>query len=957
MPALAGRHAALLSAQRACNHVALAAGGDLASILACIVDAAGAVVPSAGLIAFAIREGDSMLVRATSLPHFSDVRIPAPVLTRPIRIDDTRKAAVQKVLPQKDGALQVGSQLAGLGRTLAMRSLLLVPTSGPQGREGMLLFAAAEAAGFDDNDLLLAQLLGGIVSTACRPARTGAPDRGDLPNHGDLHETVERTSLALAAGSVIGIGVWEPGGLSLDDRLLDAFGLDAAEVTGLAPADFLRRVHPDDRASLQALSGRVGVAGAELSASFRLRASPEGAAAQGAGEVWRWVEARGVVAASQDEQPGRLTGVLIDIDARKRVELELAQNEQTVRQVADSLPVLLVYIAPDMTFRFANRAYRNCFQGAADIVADAPVRALFAEAVEDGQGDLLRRCLAGERIRFDSQSRDRDGVLRDLDMEYIPRLGGNGGFDGCYVIGIDITRRKEEERALNRSNLTLEQSLAVVQQESERIWRLSRDLLCVRDRNWRLRSVNPAWSAMLGWSAEVLLGGDSLDLIHPDDRPHTLHAREALQGDANKGGFENRYRARDGSYRWLSWSVVTADGLIYATARDVTVEKEAAMRVQRMEEQLRQSQKMEAVGQLTGGIAHDFNNLLTGVIGSLEMIRNRMQQGRLEGLGKYMDAAAGAAERAAAMTHRLLSFSRRQALEPKLTAVDRLVEGMDELIRRAAGPVASLQVVRHRGAWSTLCDPRQLEIALLNLVNNARDAMPQGGRLVIETANAVLEDYELDGVIPAGEYVALSVTDTGSGMSADVAARAFDPFFTTNPIGRGTGLGLSMVYGFARQSGGHARIVSAPGRGARVTIYLPRAPESSVPPPEGVRSGRAVLLVEDEPMVRMLVGEVLGELECDTIEAVDGAGGLRVLQGDRPIDLLITDIGLPGGINGVQMAEAALRRRPDLKVLFITGLAESAMPGVGAQHLGMEVIGKPFTLELLMERVRAMIPG
>ncbi len=903
-------------------------------MLDCVVDAAAAVVPAAGLIAFAIRDGDGLLVQATSLARLRDLRVAAPLFEQPLRIDDVRKAGVQA---------------ESLGRTLAMRSLLLIPMPWPQRREGVLVFAAAGVAAFDDNDLLLAQLLGGIVATACRPARLRGRAISD-------RETVERTSIALAAGSVIGIGVWEPGGLSLDDQLLQAFGFKASEIAGLTQADFLRRVHADDRAALLALKGRARTAGATLAVAFRLCTSL-GASPEDATAAWRWVEARGVVAVGHDGEAGRVTGVLIDIDARKRVELELAQNEQTVRQVADSLPVLLVYIAPDMTFRFANRAYRSIVPGAADIVAGDPVRVLFTEAVEDKPDGLLRRCLAGERIRFDSQSRDRDGVLRDLDMEYIPRLGGNGGFDGCYVIGIDITRRKEEERALNRSNLTLEQSLAVVQQESERIWRLSRDLLCVRDRNWRLRSVNPAWSAMLGWSPDTLLGGDSLDLIHPEDRPHTIQARAALQGDASKGGFENRYRNSDGSYRWLSWSVVTADGLVYATARDVTVEREAALRVQRMEEQLRQSQKMEAVGQLTGGIAHDFNNLLTGVIGSLEMMRTRMQQGRLDGLGKYMDAAANAAERAAAVTHRLLSFSRRQALEPKLIAVDRLVDGMDELIRRAAGPVATLQVVRHRGAWSTLCDPRQLEIALLNLINNARDAMPQGGRLVIETANAMLEDFELDGVIPAGEYVALSVTDTGTGMSADVAARAFDPFFTTKPIGRGTGLGLSMVYGFARQSGGHARIASAPGRGARVTIYLPRAAQSSLPPPEAstVGSGRAVLLVEDEPMVRMLVGEVLGELDCDTIEAVDGAGGLRVLRGDRQIDLLITDIGLPGGINGVQMAEAAMQQRPDLKVLFITGLAESAVHEAGERRQGMEVIGKPFTIELLMQRVRAMI--
>ena len=784
----------------------------------------------------------------------------------------------------------------------------------------------------------------------------------------DLHEDAERTSLALAAGSVVGIGAWEPGGISLDDRLAEAFDLPADKMADLEPADFLRQVHPDDREALGAVGRHARSASGELSIAFRLRAplagpggTAGGASSLAAGGPWRWVEARGVRALGEDGALSRLSGVLIDIDARKRVELELAQNEQTVRDVADSMPIMLVYIAPDQTFRFANRAYRASFGEAFGNDAGDLVERLFGMALADGPGSALASALRGERVRFDGQARHRDGMLLDLDFEYIPRRGGNGEFDGCYVLGTDITQRKEEERALSRSKLTLEQSLAVAQQDSERVWRLSRDLLCVRDMQWRLCGVNPAWTTVLGWPAEALLGRDSLELIHPDDRQRSLAARRALIGNPDDAVLENRYRASNGGYRWLSWKMIPADGLIYATARDVTLEKEAALRLQGIEEQLRQSQKMEAVGQLTGGIAHDFNNLLTGVIGSIEMMRGRLQQGRTDGLGKYMDAASDAAERAASVTHRLLSFSRRQALEPKRIAADRLIEAMDEVIRRAAEPVTLVQIVRHRGLWPIFCDPRQLETALLNLVNNARDAMsdggrPDGGRMVIETGNAVLEDYQADGEIPAGEYVAISVTDTGAGMSADVAARAFDPFFTTKPIGRGTGLGLSMVYGFARQSGGYARIVSAPGGGARVTIYLPRAPEASLPERPDPRSGRAVLLVEDEPMVRMLVGEALGELDCDTIEAVDAAGGLRVLRGDRPIDLLITDIGLPGGMNGMQMAEAARQRRPELKVLFITGYAQSSIAEFGQPSEGMQVIGKPFTMEGLIERVRAMIP-
>ena len=793
-----------------------------------------------------------------------------------------------------------------------------------------------------------------MVTRLAHPA--GAPSRllSVARDITDLQEAAVRTRLALTAGTVIGIGGWEAGRVSLDERLVEAIGLPAE----IKLTDFLRRVHPQDYGMLRALDYRARTEPGDLSATFRLRAAPGNASEPGGG--WRWVEARGMVAPGPDGQPGRLTGVLIDVDARKRIELELVQNELTVRQVADSLPILLVYVAPDLTFRFANRAYIAWFGEPAGGYEGAPVQSLLGEAPQNGPGSLLERVLAGERIRFDQQVRRRGGMLCDVDVEYIPRRGGGGEFDGCYVIAIDITQRKEGERALSRSNSSLEQSLAVVQQESERVWGLSRDLLSVHDAGWRLRSVNPAWSSALGWAAETLLGGDCLELVHPDDKPRTLDLRRRLAKIEEERGFEARYRTRDGAYRWLSWNLVRAEGLIYGAARDVTVEKEAALRLQRVEEQLRQSQKMEAVGQLTGGIAHDFNNLLTGVIGSLEMMRTRVQQGRLDEIGKYMDAASGAAERAASVTHRLLAFSSRQTLDPKQVAADRLVHEMDELIRDAAGPVATLQIVRHPGLWPIFCDPHQLEIAVLNLVGNARDAMPEGGRLVIETANAVFEESEREAEMPAGEYVAVSVTDTGTGMSPEVAMRAFDPFFTTKPIGRGTGLGLSMVYGFARQSGGHARIVSAPGRGARVTIYLPRGYLGSELPLEPAAAagfrGRTVLLVEDEPMVRMLVGEALAELDCTIIEAVDAAGGLRVLQSDEAIDLLITDFGLPGGMNGLQMASAAQGRRPELKVLFITGYAEDSILDATTSPAAMQVIGKPFTLEALTERVLSLMP-
>jgi signal transduction histidine kinase len=392
---------------------------------------------------------------------------------------------------------------------------------------------------------------------------------------------------------------------------------------------------------------------------------------------------------------------------------------------------------------------------------------------------------------------------------------------------------------------------------------------------------------------------------------------------------------------------------------------EAKERV-RIEEQLRQSQKMEAVGQLTGGLAHDFNNLLAGISGSLELLQLRMRQGRVNDVERYITAAQDASTRAAALTHRLLAFARRQTLDARLTDINRLVVGMEELVCRTVGPEVAVEVVAADGLWSTLVDPNQLENALLNLCINARDAMPDGGKLMVETANKSFDAHaagERD--LPPGQYVSLCVSDTGTGMTPDVVAHAFDPFYTTKATGRGTGLGLSMIYGFVRQSGGQARIYSEPGVGTTVCLYLPRqlgdaeqleAPAAIVATPRS-ELGETVLVVDDEPTVRMLVVDVLEDLGYIAVEASDGAAGLRLVNSDARIDLLITDVGLPGGINGRQLADAARKRRRDLKVLFITGYADNAVVSHGHLDPGTHVVAKPFAMEVLASRIHNLITG
>jgi signal transduction histidine kinase len=391
--------------------------------------------------------------------------------------------------------------------------------------------------------------------------------------------------------------------------------------------------------------------------------------------------------------------------------------------------------------------------------------------------------------------------------------------------------------------------------------------------------------------------------------------------------------------------------------------EERTAQLRHNEEALRQSQKMEAVGQLTGGIAHDFNNMLTGIIGSLELLRRRLARGRTDDLDSLIDLGVTSANRAAGLTHRLLAFSRRQSLDSKAVQMNSLVLSMGELLQRSLNESIQLDMRLNDNLWVAEADPNQLESALLNLVINARDAMPEGGKLVVETSNQVLkrEFTEAYSNLEPGDYVMLSVTDNGSGMPQSVVNRAFDPFFTTKPIGQGTGLGLSMIYGFSKQSRGHVSIDSEIDEGTTVRLYLPRfRGEELVSPAPDVQQlpdaldGETVLIVEDDPAVRVLVCAVLGELGYAFVEAWDADSAVPILNSTQRIDLLISDVGLPG-MNGRQLAEVGRQYRPGLKVLFITGYAEHAAVRGGFLDSGMQMITKPFTFDLLTAKVREMI--
>lgn len=535
-----------------------------------------------------------------------------------------------------------------------------------------------------------------------------------------------------------------------------------------------------------------------------------------------------------------------------------------------------------------------------------------------------------------------------------------------YLARQHLDQLKATEESLIALNASLETRVNDRTAERDRLWRLSEDMLARADYEGGLHAVSPSWTRVLGYKEQELLSRPYVDIIHPDNVEDVGAALDTMRQTGQPTRFENKILAAEGTWKPIGWTVSPEnDGVHFiAIGRDLSSEKAREAELARSQEQLRQAHKMEAVGQLTGGIAHDFNNLLQGITGSLEIVQRRVATGRLEDLERFISGAMTSANRAAALTHRLLAFSRRQPLDPKPVAANPLIGSMEDLLRRTLGESIALELRLADDLWPTLCDINQLESAILNLAINARDAMPQGGVLTIETANIPKQDRDStgEGLYSVGDHVRIAVTDTGCGMSSEVIERAFDPFFTTKAIGEGTGLGLSMIYGFARQSEGYAEITSEEGAGTTVSLYLPRhdthASEVMDEPDLGelhsAQEGEVVVVIDDEPLVRGLIVEVLEELGYQALEADDGPSGLALLTTTKRVDLLVTDIGLPG-LNGRQVADQARETRPDLKILFMTGYAENAMASKGFLGTNMALITKPFTMEALTTRIREII--
>ncbi|MET0985841.1 MAG: response regulator [Steroidobacteraceae bacterium] len=529
--------------------------------------------------------------------------------------------------------------------------------------------------------------------------------------------------------------------------------------------------------------------------------------------------------------------------------------------------------------------------------------------------------------------------------------------------------REHATHELRELHERLDSQFPVPGPERTNIWNLSNDLMSVGGFDGFFRSVNPAWTRILDWPEQTLMSQSFRWLVHPDDLPVANEAIERLQRGEIVRRCDERLRSADGSYHWFSWTAVPEGDVFFAIGRDLEslVEDTAAEAEpqheldhrQRVEATLTQMQRMEALGQLTAGVAHDFNNLLTVVLGNLDYVERRADQWPTHSsqFVRRLSFARIAAEHGAKLIAQLLAFSRRQQLEPKVIDLNEVIGGMRYLLQSTLSSSIGLDLGLSEDLWHALVDPTQLELVVLNLTINARDAMPAGGRLRVATSNVSSSAAHHDMDLPAGDYVVVCVSDTGVGMSADVLGHAFEPFFTTKDVGKGSGLGLAQVYGFAKQSGGAVRIETQVGHGTTVHVFVPRARHApACAAPNAMRSaeclvGKRILLVDDDPAVRQVTHAMLTELGCDVLEASSGDTALGMLRTEEDIDLLLADFAMPG-MNGAELASLATREHADLPVLIVTGYADvDALLDFTAEA----VLRKPFRREQLVDKVIARL--
>lgn len=650
-----------------------------------------------------------------------------------------------------------------------------------------------------------------------------------------------------------------------------------------------------------------------------------------------------------------------DVTDRILAEMAARESDNTFRTLAQALPNQVWASPPNGVLDWFNDrvyAYSGAAPGDLDdggwaaIVHEDDIAAA-AQAWEAATSSG-----AGYEIEF--RLRRSDGAYRWHIARALPIKDEHGEVLRWVGTNTDIEDQKLAAKVMSNMNAILALEVSQRTAERDRMWLLSSDLMLVADMEANIVAVNPAFTSLLGWRESEVVGTSFIDLIHPDDREGSLAEMATLGIGKTTFQFENRYRHHDGSYRILAWSAAPDAGFVHGVGRDVTSEREAAEAMRRTEHALQQSQKMETIGKLTGGVAHDFNNLLQVISGNLHLLLSDVETNPRA--LRRVENAIGGVMRGAKLASQLLAFGRRQALEPRVVKISRYVAAMDDMLHRTIGEEIELETVISAGLWNVLADTAQVENAVLNLCINARDAMDGAGRLTIEVCNATLDDaYASNNVdVVPGQYVMIAVSDTGSGMTPEVLQQACEPFFSTKPEGKGTGLGLSMVYGFVKQSGGHIKIYSEVGSGTSVKIYLPRSQEAEDATPlatvRPITGGTETILVaEDDDAVRETVVDLLGEMGYRVLKANDASSAMAIIASGMPIDLLFTDVVMPGPLRSPDLARKARELLPNLAVLFTSGYTENAIVHGGRLDAGVELLGKPYTRAALSQKIRHVL--
>ncbi len=667
-------------------------------------------------------------------------------------------------------------------------------------------------------------------------------------------------------------------------------------------------------------------------------------------------------------EDGTVFGIFVqgaDVTVRVEAERALRESEEKFRTFAEAMPNQVWTATKDGSLDWFNThvyAYSGRdHDGLAGIAWTATVH---PDDLPAAQQRWAGAVASGAPYDAEFRLRGADGTYRWHLSRAVALRDADGDVARWIGTSIDIEDQKVIAHRLAALNADLESTVARRTAERDRMWRLSRDIMLVASFDGIVEAVSPSFGSLLGWSEHDVVGKNFLQLVHPDDQAATVTQMASLGEGHYVYKFENRYRRKDGSYCLLSWTAAPDADFIHAIGRDITADREQAEQIRRTELALQQSQKMETIGKLTGGVAHDFNNLLQIISGNLQLLE--MNPGGVDGVAntkRWIGNARQAVEKGAKLASYLLAFGRRQPLEPKVVKIGRVVTGMEDMLRRALGEEVEVELAISGGLWNTAVDVAQVENAVLNLAINARDAMCGAGKLTIEAHNAILDDLycRTHGDVAPGQYVMLAVTDTGSGMTPDVLRQAFEPFFSTKEEGKGSGLGLSMVYGFVKQSGGHVKIYSEPGQGTTVKLYLPRttAAEEPLGPMDAhqpaVGGTETVLVAEDDEAVRATVVEMLTQLGYRVLKAADAASALAVVESGVPIDVLFTDVVMPGTLRSPDLARMARERLPNLAVLFTSGYTENSIVHGGRLDPGVELLGKPYTRESLARRIRQVL--